>query len=54
MSFYSKYLKYKNKYVELKNQLGGNKCKRCNNDIEAAQMMPGSQVCIDCQKKRRK
>ena len=51
MSFYTKYLKYKNKYIELKKQLGGIKCTVCNNDVGATQMMSGSQVCIDCQKK---
>ena len=28
-----KYLKYKNKYIALKNQFGGNKCPRCNKNL---------------------
>ena len=34
MSYYQKYLKYKNKYLELKNQSGGLNIKRINKEIE--------------------
>ena len=34
MSYQEKYLKYKNKYLALKNQLGGDECSVCHNDTK--------------------
>jgi hypothetical protein len=33
-SYYKKYLKYRNKYLNLKNQIGGTICSKCGNDME--------------------
>lgn len=45
MNYEQKYLKYKNKYLELRNQIGGWKCTHCNTENEEARSW-----CKHCEK----
>ena len=46
MDYYAKYLKYKTKYLELKNKLEGGVCnKKCDKDSYCLNIGKGKEIC---------